>query len=263
MAATRETGDAGHARPLTNRKPRKPRLTRPRSFRDDRPRDYMVPGVCRPLTEVGRIRIQNGCCTVVTPGVQAAAGQSLDVGLGIYHLRASGHDHAPPRPGLLVVVVGLERSQILPFGRGQLRSAGGTECHVVAIDNVVHRQYHQLAVCDEADPAYRHRGQQPQALVKRQHLQPCVIGGIPWHRAPPYQERPLSPAFPGADPTGVVILTVGRHGRICSGRNSPASRAVGLASHRPDARSPCQGGGADVALGRTARPCGTSGRSAH
>jgi hypothetical protein len=30
--------------------------------------DYMILGVCRPLTEVGRIRIQNGCCTAVTQG---------------------------------------------------------------------------------------------------------------------------------------------------------------------------------------------------
>ncbi len=29
---------------------------------------HLVPGVCRPLTEVGRIRIQNGCRTVVTQG---------------------------------------------------------------------------------------------------------------------------------------------------------------------------------------------------
>jgi len=42
------------------------------------------------------------------PGAQATAGQPLDVGLGIYHLRASGHHIAPPRPGLLVVVIGLE-----------------------------------------------------------------------------------------------------------------------------------------------------------
>jgi len=29
---------------------------------------YTVPSVCRPVTEVGRIRIQNGCCTAVTQG---------------------------------------------------------------------------------------------------------------------------------------------------------------------------------------------------
>jgi hypothetical protein len=29
---------------------------------------HLVPTVCRPLTEVGRIRIQNGCCTAVTQG---------------------------------------------------------------------------------------------------------------------------------------------------------------------------------------------------
>ena len=39
----------------------------------------MVPGVCRPLTEVGRIRIQNRRCGG-DPGVQATAGQPLDVG---------------------------------------------------------------------------------------------------------------------------------------------------------------------------------------
>ena len=38
MAAIRETGDASHARPPTARTPSKPPLTRPRSFRDDRPR---------------------------------------------------------------------------------------------------------------------------------------------------------------------------------------------------------------------------------
>src|SRR6266568_2473357 len=37
MAATRKTGDASHARPPNLPEPQKPALTRPRSFRDDRP----------------------------------------------------------------------------------------------------------------------------------------------------------------------------------------------------------------------------------
>ena len=42
MAATRETGDASHARPQAARTPAKPALTRPRSFRDDTKRLTLI-----------------------------------------------------------------------------------------------------------------------------------------------------------------------------------------------------------------------------
>jgi hypothetical protein len=61
----------------------------------------------------------------------------------------------------------------------------GAEDHVLAIDDVVHRQDHHLAVCNEADPPHRHGSQQPQALIKRQYLKSRVIGPIPWHSALP------------------------------------------------------------------------------
>ena len=37
------------------------------------------------------------------------------------------------------------------------------------------------AVREKADPSHRNRGKQPQALVKRQYLEPCVIGRMPCH----------------------------------------------------------------------------------
>jgi hypothetical protein len=48
----------------------------------------------------------------------------------------------------------------------------------MAIHDVVHRQDHYLAVREEADPPDRDRGEQPQALVKRQYLKPCVISRV-------------------------------------------------------------------------------------
>ena len=71
---------------------------------------HPVPGVCRPLTEVGRIRIQNGCRTAVTrmhAKTAQAQAQALDVGLRIHHFCAAIDQHAPSGPGLLVIVIGL------------------------------------------------------------------------------------------------------------------------------------------------------------
>src|SRR5262249_59786545 len=66
------------------------------------------------------------------PWVQATAGQPLDVGFGLYYLRAAGHYHAPPGLGLLVVVVGLVRGQILFVGRSLLRFVGRSELPLVS-----------------------------------------------------------------------------------------------------------------------------------
>jgi hypothetical protein len=107
--------------------------------------------------------------------VQATLAQPLDIGLRIHHLGAATHEHAPPGPGLLVVMIGFERGKVLPSGRGELRSVSRAEDNVMAIHDVVHGQDHNLAVREEADPPDRDRGEQPQALVKRQYLKPCVI----------------------------------------------------------------------------------------
>jgi hypothetical protein len=117
------------------------------------------------------------------PGIHAktaqAQAQALDLGLRIHHFCAAVDQHAPPGLGLLVIVIGLECGAILPLGRSGLRPVSRAEDHVLAIYDVVHRQDHHLAVRDEADPPYRDGGQQPQALIKRQYLKPCVIGRIP------------------------------------------------------------------------------------
>jgi hypothetical protein len=66
------------------------------------------------------------------------------------------------------------------------------EDHVVPVHDMVHGQHYYLAVRDKADPAHRDRGQQPQALLERQYLQPGVIGRIPLHRTP-HQGRSSNP----------------------------------------------------------------------
>jgi hypothetical protein len=110
--------------------------------------------------------------------VQATPTQPLDIGLGIHHLGAATDEHAPPGPGLLVVVIGFECGKVPASGRGELRPVSRAEDHVMAIHDVVHRQDHYLAVREEADPPDRDRGEQPQALVKRQYLKPCVISRV-------------------------------------------------------------------------------------
>ena len=120
-----------------------------------------MPGVCRPLTEVGRIRIQDRCRTSVTQGYTSRRlmdRPKRDVGLRIHHLCAAIDKHALPGPGLLVVVVGLECGEILPLGRGQLRPGRSAEDHVLAIHEVVHRQDYRPPPADTDREARRRSG---------------------------------------------------------------------------------------------------------
>ena len=75
-------------------------------------------------------------------------------------------------------MIGFECGKVLASGRGELRPVSRAEDHVMAVHGVVHRQDHYLAVREEADPPDRDRGEQPQALVKRQNLKPCVISRV-------------------------------------------------------------------------------------
>ena len=92
--------------------------------------------------------------------VKTAPGQAqaLDVGLRIHHLCAAIDQHAPPGPGLLVIVVGLGGGEILPLGRGQLRPGRSAEDHVLAIHEVVHRQDHRPPPADTDREARRRSG---------------------------------------------------------------------------------------------------------
>ena len=150
---------------------------------------HLVSGVCRPLTDVGRIRIQNGCRTAVTQGYTP---RRLKLRLKRWMSASASTTSGRPVTStlhpdrvLLVIVIGLERGSILPLGCRDLRPERGAEDHVLAIYHVVHWQDHHLAVRHEADPPHRDGGQQPQALIKWQYLKPCVIGRIPWHSTSP------------------------------------------------------------------------------
>src|SRR5262249_56889895 len=59
-------------------------------------RGYMVLGVCRPLTQVGRIRIQYGCCTAVVHGCRPRRGHPLKGALGSYYSPRAGPTTLPP-----------------------------------------------------------------------------------------------------------------------------------------------------------------------
>lgn len=130
--------------------------------------------------------------------MQAQLTQALDLGGVIHHVRATGNQNAPPGPGLLVVTVGLERNQVVALGGRQLRPAGRAEDQVLPVHGMVHRQDHHLAVREETNPAHRHRRQQPQAHLKRQYLQPGVIGRMPWHVALLSNASPTAGAVPCA-----------------------------------------------------------------
>jgi len=113
--------------------------------------------------------------------VQAKVAQALDLGVFVNRLSAAIDQDAPSGLGSFVIVVCLERDQILAFGRGQLRPAGREEDRVLAVQNVIDRQDHYLAIGEKADPSDGDRGQQLQAPVERQNLKPCVIGRVPCH----------------------------------------------------------------------------------
>ena len=117
--------------------------------------------------------------------------QALDLGVFVDPLSTAIDQDAPARLGSLVIVVRLERHQILAFGRGQLRPASGAKDRVLAVHNVVYRQDHYLAIGEEADPSDRDRAQQFQAPVERQYLEPCVICGVPCHFTLPEVGRRL------------------------------------------------------------------------
>jgi hypothetical protein len=113
--------------------------------------------------------------------VQTTTIQALDLGFVIHHLGTANHQNAPPGSALLVIVIRLERGQILTFGRGELRPAGRAKDWVLPVNDMVHRQEHDFAIREKTDPPYWDRGQQPKALVIRQYLKPGMIGRMLWH----------------------------------------------------------------------------------
>jgi hypothetical protein len=113
--------------------------------------------------------------------VQTKLVQALDLGLFIDRLGTAIDQDAPSRPGSPIIFVYLECHQILLSGRGQLRSAGRAEDGVLAVDDMVYRQDYYLAIGEKTDPSDRNRGQQLQAPVERQYLEPCVIGRVSRH----------------------------------------------------------------------------------
>lgn len=117
--------------------------------------------------------------------MQAKVAQVLDLGVFVDWLGAAVDQDAPSRLGSLVIAVCLERHQILAFGRGQLRPAGGAKDRVLAIHDMVDRQYHDLAIGEKTDPSDGDHRQQLQAPVERQYLKPCVIGRVLCHFALP------------------------------------------------------------------------------
>jgi len=121
--------------------------------------------------------------------VQTKLVQALDLCLFADRLGAAIDQDAPSRPGLLIIFVCLECHQILVFGCGQLRSVGRAEDGALAVDNMIYRQDHYFPVGEKADPSDRNRGQQLQAPVERQYLEPCVIGRVSRHFALPEASR--------------------------------------------------------------------------
>jgi len=115
--------------------------------------------------------------------VQAKVVQALDLGVFVDRLSAAIDQDAPSRLGSLVISVCLECHQVLAFGRGQLRPAGRAEDRVLAVDNMIYRQDHYLAIGEKAHPSDGDRSQQLQAPVERQYLEPCVIGRVSCHFA--------------------------------------------------------------------------------
>src|SRR6266516_6050119 len=115
------------------------------------------------------------------PGMQIEPVEPADLGFVIHDHGAASDKDAPPRPGPQVIVVGLEGDQVLFLGRGELGPAGRAEDHVLAVHGVVHRQEHYLAVRVETEAPYRNRGEQPQAHVEGQGLEPSMIGRLVGH----------------------------------------------------------------------------------
>jgi hypothetical protein len=111
----------------------------------------------------------------VRPWTQAKAAEPLDLGLLIDRLCMASDKDAPACLVLLVIVIGLERSDILLLSGRQLRSSSSKEYRVLAVYRVIDGQYYDLAVCDYAHATYRHRCEQPQALLERQDLESCAV----------------------------------------------------------------------------------------
>jgi hypothetical protein len=104
-----------------------------------------------------------------------------------------------------VIVVGLEADKVLAADAGQLRPRASAEDHVLPVYQMVDRQDHDLAVGEEADPAYRDRTEQPQAVRKRQYLQPRVIGRINGHVVPLLMVDRLPLSSASAAPRGMAV----------------------------------------------------------
>jgi hypothetical protein len=105
------------------------------------------------------------------PRLQAKPAQAPDLRVLVDGVGAAVDQDAPASPGALVVGVCLERHHLLALGGGQLRAPGRSEDRIVTVHDMVHRQDHDLAVGEKADPSHGDRAEQPQALVIRQDLE--------------------------------------------------------------------------------------------
>ena len=190
------------------------------------------------------------------PGVQVEPVKPLDLGFVVHDRGPAGDQDAPPRPGLQVIVVGLEGHQFLFLGRGELGPGGRAEDHILAVHRVVHRQEHHLAVRVEADAPDRDRGEQPQAHVERQGLQPRMISRLIGHVAPPagFCWRPPRRFHPAA--RCLPVCQQCSPGRHAAGRGQPPG---------PGAEGPLRGvarsAGRRISTRRCSRLSGAGDRS--
>ena len=99
----------------------------------------------------------------------------------VYRLGAAVYQDTPSGASFLVIAVCFERDELLAFGRRQFRPVGRAEDRALAVNHMVNRQDHDLAVGVEADSSDGDGGQQAQARVERQYLEPCMIGRVPRH----------------------------------------------------------------------------------
>src|SRR6516165_11919910 len=163
------------------------------------------------------------------PQVQIVLVQPLDLGFLVDHLGAAGDHHAPPGPGVLVVVIGFKADQILTFGRGELRPGGRAENRVLPVHDMADRQDGHLAIREKAEPSHWDRAQQPQALAKGQYLKPGVIRRIPCHfrllRNWPAYPRSGQPLRPGSDSAAISCAASATRPRVSKRSTATSSRS--------------------------------------
>jgi uncharacterized protein with PIN domain len=99
----------------------------------------------------------------------------------VHRFGAAVYQDTPSRASSFVIAVCLECHELLAVGRRQFRPVGRAEDRALAVNDVVDRQDNYLAVGLEADSPDRDGGQQAQARVERQYLEPCMIGRVPRH----------------------------------------------------------------------------------